>query len=117
MDDVRTGPGLLRDAKHEIDGCILRAARPQTPIVLVEDRTFANAVFRPAAQEQHAARRAALTGAYQELLDDGVPNLHYVPGEPLIGDDGEGTVDGSHPNDLGFARQAAVLEPVLRPLL
>jgi len=39
-----------------------------------------------------------------------------VPGEYLLGDDGEATVDSSHPTDLGFARMADALEPVLRPL-
>jgi hypothetical protein len=35
----------------------------------------------------------------------------------LIGDDAEGTTDGSHPNDLGFFRQANAFEPVLRKAL
>ena len=43
--------------------------------------------------------------------------LHYVDGDGLFGDDGEGTVDGSHPTDLGFERQADALEPVLRAAL
>ena len=38
-------------------------------------------------------------------------------GENLLGDDGEGTTDGSHPNDLGFARQAEIFAKVLKPLL
>ena len=47
-------------------------------------------------------------------------HLYYLEGSHLLGDDGEGTVDGSHPTDLGFARQAAafakVLEPILTPM-
>ena len=39
------------------------------------------------------------------------------PGEPLMGDDGEATVDSSHPTDLGFLRQAQVMLPTLKPLL
>ena len=38
-------------------------------------------------------------------------------GEHLLGDDGEGTVDSSHPTDLGFVRQADAFEKVLRPIL
>ncbi|MBU6179662.1 MAG: hypothetical protein KGR69_08345, partial [Verrucomicrobia bacterium] len=41
----------------------------------------------------------------------------YVEGEGLLGDDTEGTTDGSHPNDLGFMRQADALEPHLRKAL
>jgi lysophospholipase L1-like esterase len=85
--------------------------------VLVEDRTNAGATFREAARQGHAARRAALQQAYQTLLAEGVSNLQYLPGENLLGDDGEGTIDGSHPTDLGFVRMADALEPVLRPLL
>ena len=95
----------------------LRAAHPQTPIVLVEDRTNAGAAFRAAARQGHAARRAALWEEYQTLLAEGVSDLHYVAGERLLGDDGEATIDGSHPTDLGFVRMADALEPVLRPLL
>ena len=41
----------------------------------------------------------------------------YVPGDGLLGDDGEAAVDASHPTDLGFVRQADALEPVLRKAL
>ena len=31
-----------------------------------------------------------------------------MEGDPLLGDDFEGTTDASHPNDLGFLRLAEV---------
>ena len=40
-----------------------------------------------------------------------------IKGEDLLGSDGESTVDSSHPNDLGFERQADNFAPVLKPLL
>jgi lysophospholipase L1-like esterase len=94
----------------------LRGARPKTPIVLVEDRTSANAWLRPGQRQHHAASRAALKAAFQRLQDAGVAGLVYVEGEHLLGDDGEATVDSSHPNDLGMMRMADALEPILRPL-
>jgi hypothetical protein len=33
-----------------------------------------------------------------------------------MGDDGEATVDGIHPTDVGFLRIARAMEPILRPL-
>jgi hypothetical protein len=51
------------------------------------------------------------------LQADGLTNLYYIPGEHLFGDDGEGSVDGSHPTDLGSFRQAAIFAQVLEPLL
>jgi hypothetical protein len=47
----------------------------------------------------------------------GVGGLWYLPGADLLGTDGEGAVDASHPNDLGFMRQADAFEPVLRAAL
>jgi lysophospholipase L1-like esterase len=95
----------------------LRAARPETPIVLVEDRTYANTPFLASRQERHAGSRAELRKAYEELLGEGVQKLHYLEGEKLLGEDREDTTDGSHPSDLGFVRQADALEPVLRAAL
>ena len=95
----------------------LRAAHPEAPIVLVEDRTYANAAFKPSSQERHATSRAALKAAFSRLVGDGVHGLYYVEGEQLLGDDGEATVDSSHPTDLGMVRMADALEPVLRPLV
>jgi lysophospholipase L1-like esterase len=95
----------------------LRKARPTTPIVLVEDRTYADATHLPARRERNLASRAEFRKAYARLMAAGDSHLHYVLGDHLIGDDGEGTVDGSHPTDLGFLRIADALEPVLKPLL
>ncbi len=94
----------------------LRRAHPETPIVLVEDRTFTNALFVPENRERCDSRRDAFRKAYARLLAAGVKHLYYVEGENLLGDDGEGTVDSSHPTDLGFMRMADALEPVLAPL-
>jgi len=95
----------------------LRKARSQTPIVLIEDRTYTNAWLLPSARQRHAASRAALKAAYEKLKAEGVEGLHYVEGEHLLGDDDEGATDGSHPSDLGMMRMADALEPVLRPIL
>lgn len=96
----------------------LRAAHPQTPIVLVEDRTLQDSfLIRGRMEYYHLKSRAELTAAFERLKQSGVENLHYLPGEHLLGDDGEGTTDGSHPNDLGFLRQAENFAKVLGPLL
>ena len=95
----------------------LRKARPETPILLVEDRTFTSAPFLKASRDAHAARRAAYRKAHEKLLADGVKALAYLEGEALLGDDGEGATDGSHPNDLGMARYADAYEKEMRKLL
>jgi hypothetical protein len=103
----RTGPLVKR----------LRQAWPTTPIVLVEDRTYADAHLNAEKRQRNDTSRAALKAEYDKLMAAGERQLHYIPGEHLLGDDDEGTVDSSHPTDLGFVRQADAMEKVLAPLL
>ena len=95
----------------------LRAARPDTPIMLVEDRRNTNSWILPARDKHHTDNHAALREAFAALQKEGVKGLHYVEGDDLLGHDAEGATDGSHPSDLGFVRQAHLFEPVLRTAL
>lgn len=95
----------------------LREHRPETPIVLIEDRTYTNSWIQTERRARNDSSRQAFRAAYQQLVDQGIKNLHYVEGEHLLGDDDEAATDGSHPSDLGMVRMADALEKVLRPLL
>ncbi len=95
----------------------IRAVKATTPIVLVEDRRFTNEWITPQKKKFHDDNHAALRAAYNELVKDGVKNLFYIPGDHLYGDDTEGATDASHASDLGFMRQADVMEPILRRAL
>jgi len=95
----------------------LRAARPETPILLVESRRNTESWIDPALQTLHTNKHAALKAEYEKLQAEGVKGLHYLRGDDLLGDDADGATDGSHPSDLGFFRQADAFEPVLRQIL
>lgn len=95
----------------------LRQAHPDTPILLVEDRTYTYAPFLKSARDRHAGSRAALRKTYERLTAAGVRHLSYLEGAALLGDDGEAATDGSHPSDLGMVRYADAYERALRPLL
>lgn len=92
----------------------IRGQKPDTPIVLVEDRRNTNSWILPARDAHHTANHAALRQAFDVLQSESVGNLYYIPGDNLYGTDGDGATDGSHANDLGFFRQANLFEPVLR---
>ncbi len=96
---------------------IIRQKHEETPILLVEDRTYANAFLFRSKQRRNDTSRAALRAEYRKMQEDGIINLHYLRGEHLLGLDGEDTVDSSHPSDLGFFRQADAFEAALRPIL
>jgi lysophospholipase L1-like esterase len=96
---------------------VLRKAHPTTPIVLVENVAYTNAEFVESRRRSYTEKNAALRKIYEKLIAEGDRNLHYIPTAELLGDDGEGTVDGTHPTDLGFLRMSEPLVRVLRPLL
>jgi len=87
----------------------LRAARPDTPIVLAEDCSVRNVC--------PTEKGRILSTIHQKLTAEGVKNLHFLSNEGMLGDDTEATVDGCHPNDLGMMRQADVFAKALAPLL
>ncbi|HEV3005260.1 MAG TPA: SGNH/GDSL hydrolase family protein [Pirellulales bacterium] len=95
----------------------IRRKRPGTPILLVEDRNYTDGFLVEGKRIRNEASHAALKAVYDRLLAAGDKRLGYVQGEYLLGEDGEGTVDTSHPTDLGFLRQAAVFQSALEPLL
>ncbi len=95
----------------------LRKAWPTTPILLVEDRTYSDSFLVESKRDRNESSRHALHSAHQRLLGGGIKHLFYLEGDFLLGSDNEGTVDSSHPTDLGFMRQADAFEQVLRPIL
>ena len=96
---------------------VLRGKHPATPIVLAEDRSYTNSFLVTANRIRNKEGRKALRQIYSRLKAAGDENLYYIDGEMQLGDDNEGSVDGSHPTDLGFMRQAEVFYRVLAPIL
>jgi lysophospholipase L1-like esterase len=95
----------------------LRKAHPTTPILLVEDRSYSDSFLIESKRQRNETSRKVFRAAYERLVAEGVTQLAYLEGEHLLGDDGEDTVDSSHPTDLGFMRMADAFEPVLAKLL
>lgn len=107
-----------KDVHERAEVCVktLRAAHPNTPILLVEDRNYADNFLNPARRERNETNHEAMRAVYAKLQREKVGGLLYLRAEELLGDDGESTIDGSHPTDLGFTRQAAAFARVLKGL-
>lgn len=95
----------------------LREKRPETPIILVEDRRAPRAWLDAGSDSFHNSNHAALRAEYEKLLAANVKGLSYIEGDSLLPPDGDGTVDNSHPNDYGFFWHANAMEPVIRKAL
>ena len=95
----------------------LRRLRPDTPIIMVEGPIYSNAWIQPQWMQNWKNKCEQYRKTFEKLQGERMTGLTYIKGEELYGDDGDGTVDGSHPTDLGMFRNAAILEPVLRNVL
>ncbi len=95
----------------------LRSARPITPIVAVGSIPYPAAFLLSNTAKRIADSTAVFNAVIKERIEGGDENLHVVPGESLLGDDGEATIDGTHPNDLGMVRLADTIEPAVRSCL
>jgi hypothetical protein len=93
-------------ATHEPMYLNIRAAHPAIPVIFI---TRPGIRYNP----EEAARREVVRTTYENARARG-ENVYFVDGETvfaIFGGDG-GSVDGCHPNDLGFACVAAALDPI-----
>ncbi|MBE6598957.1 MAG: hypothetical protein E7638_05895 [Ruminococcaceae bacterium] len=104
-------PDHLRET-HEPLFKAFRAAHPLTPVIMVtcpDFRTTPNLI----------ERREIIRTTYENARNSGDGNVHFINGETLF--EGEFrdscTVDGCHPNDLGFFRMAQVIGNVMEPII
>ena len=93
---------------------ILRNARPDVPIFIVEGQQYAQQPYDAKQRASMEASNAMLFSKYEELKKQNPTNLYYIYDKNLIGPDGEGTVDGAHLTDYGFVLNAQKFYPFLK---
>lgn len=96
---------------------ILRDARPDVPIVMLEGPYYPYSRYDSFFNRYLPAKNAAYRRNFERLVAEDPRNLYYVDAIDLDGAEDDGTVDGIHLTDLGFRHYADKLVPVLRPLL
>ena len=97
---------------HEPFFKVIREKNPDLPVVMMT---------RPALvyQDSDKARRNVIRTTYENAVRAGDKNVYFIDGETYYGEIDRDlcTIDGIHPNDLGFSRMASVVEPVIRSIL
>ncbi len=94
----KESPGRAVETNYEPFIRNLRAKRPHVPIVMAEQ---CDVFMGPPNEKDRFIRRL-----YEKLLVEGWKNLVYLPKDGMFTGDGDGTVDGCHPNDLGMESMA-----------
>lgn len=97
---------------HEPFFKIIREAHPLLPVIMMT---------RPKQKynEDEIRRRDIVKLTYDNAIRNGDKNVYFIDGETFFeGDDSNAcSIDGIHPNDLGFSRMAEKIEPILKKLL
>ncbi|HLV02475.1 MAG TPA: SGNH/GDSL hydrolase family protein [Acidobacteriota bacterium] len=96
---------------------ILRQAHPKTPIILVKNLHYPNGLLMAHWRARYLQSNAWLRKFFEERRRNGDAHIYYISADGLIRKDGEATVDGIHPTDLGFLRMANRITPVLQSLI
>lgn len=98
-------------ATHEAMFTAISAAKPDLPIVMMS---------RPkmTLSEAEQQRLEVIKATYNKVVADGDGEVYLLEGTALMAPAGEdGTVDGCHPNDLGFASMAKALGDLLARII
>lgn len=92
---------------------MIRRARPELPVLMLSRPDF------HADRESDAARRSVISQTYEHAKAAGDRRVYMIDGKAFFGSANREscTIDGCHPNDLGFMRMAEVIYPVLKRIL
>ena len=95
---------------HEPFFKCIRRKQPELPVIFVSKPDF------DANISDSSVRREIIYRTYKNSLDLGDKRTYFIDGETLFGKENRDscTVDGCHPNDLGFMRMAKVIAPVIK---
>ncbi len=89
----------------------IRAAHPSLPVLIL---TMPKERYTTEIERRQVIRRT-----YENAVRAGDTRVYFLDGETFYGDADRYccSIDGIHPNDLGFYRMAQVIEPKIREIL
>ncbi len=104
-------------ATHEPFFQIVRQAQPNLPVIFMSKCDFYKTDEKEMMSNAH--RREIIQATYENAVKNGDKNVYFIDGETLFGKDHSDccTVDGCHPNDLGFYRMYKAILPILKKAL
>ena len=91
----------------------IRKSRPDLPVLFLSRPDF------DSDPEASARRRKVVYKTYENARLSGDRLVYFINGEALFGRDNREncTIDGCHPNDIGFMRMAETIYPTLKKIL
>lgn len=95
----------------------IRSRHADAPIIMIQCVVREVGTFNVKTRDMVAAHNRAFKEEYEKLKKAGVKNIYLIESVNFLGSDHEGTADGTHPNDLGFARFIEIIKPQLMAII
>ncbi len=102
----------------------VRESHPDIPIIMISYPKFDKkpsffSLAKNAYPKDHRWSNVVVLKTYLKAIEEGDENVYYIDGATVFGTEDQDacTVDGCHPNDLGFYRMAKTIYPVLKKAL
>lgn len=106
------------EIRERFDGFVdvIREAHPQTPLIFLQTERRETRNFNEKVEKRESDKQAAAEEVVRRrMLTD--KNIYFIDSEEFLGYDHIGTVDGTHPNDVGFSRMLECIEPAILEIL
>lgn len=89
----------------------IRKNHPDIPIIIMQSLIREHGYFNKVIEKHVRDQNINVLNEVIRLIEDGDDKVHFLTSENWLGHDYEGTIDGTHPNDLGLDRMLNVIAP------
>ena len=106
------------EIRERFDGFVdvIRAAHPETPLIFLQTERRETRNFNQRNEERESAKQTAAEEVVRRRMQKD-KHIYFIDSEGFLGDDHVGTVDGTHPNDIGFSRMLDSMTPAIIQIL
>ncbi|TKC65000.1 hydrolase [Pedobacter hiemivivus] len=111
-----TNPTLIKERTAYLVNTI-RRKHPKAPIIVMQSIVRESGYWDKVVGETVKNQNINIQQEVLALLDKGLKDLYFITSEKMMGNDHEGTVDGVHPNDLGYERMITHIQPLIMDIL
>jgi hypothetical protein len=111
-----TNPKLITERTANLINTI-RNKHSDAPIIVLQSLVRETGYWDKVLGSQVKQQNLNVQTEVLSLLQKGIKNLYFITSENMIGADHEGTIDGTHPNDLGYDRMISRIQPQIMDIL
>ena len=95
---------------------IIRESHPDTPLIFLQTERRETRNFNMSIEAREAAKQKAAEDQMRERMKTD-RHLYFITSEDFLGHEHIATVDGTHPNDLGFTYMLESISPKILKIL